>query len=597
MLAALHPLLLWGLAAVAVPILIHLLLRTRPKPRPWGAMRWLQLAAQAASRRWRLTNLLLLILRCLAVALLALGVARLSIPGLGGGDHLVVAVDTTVGMGPRRDDPGSLAAAIDPLSRWLAEAPWGAVTVITAGPEPREVVRRVSPAAAADAVRAIEAGPLPGGFDDGRAGGWAAADGAQVLLVGDFQQDDGGRLTAALAGARGVARWSVARPAGNAWMSGVASVGDLLPGRGGEIHLTVGGEAGGAALAVDGGPFLALPAAPAGGRLTVAVPPLAAGPHRLRIRIEDDGLLADDLIDLPLVVRGPVPALVVRSGRDWLAAALAADAQLVATTVIGPADLSAQPLPEGGIVALRAGTADGARLARWVAEGGILWATPEILRRDPDLRRLVPATAGRAVGGALAVADADLAPSFATAPLADLELLPPGGEALLTAGTAAAVAAYPVGNGHLVLEVPELGADAGFTSRGAVSAWALRAARRLAAAADLPRQLVAGAAATAAMTLHRDGRTVRVAAGEPLRIEAGTWEWELGNRRVPALVLPDPAEGRLDRPVPAGAATDPARALPHRPGADLGWWCLVAAFAVLIAEGLLAAWAGRRYAG
>ena len=61
MLTALHPLLLWGASAIAVPILIHLLLRQRPRPRPWAAMRWLLAAAQAAQRRYRLTNLLLLL--------------------------------------------------------------------------------------------------------------------------------------------------------------------------------------------------------------------------------------------------------------------------------------------------------------------------------------------------------------------------------------------------------------------------------------------------------------------------------------------------------------------------------------------------------
>ena len=61
----LHPFLLAGLAAVTVPILIHLLLRQRPRPRPWAAMRWLLAAAQQASRRYRLTNFLLLLLRIL----------------------------------------------------------------------------------------------------------------------------------------------------------------------------------------------------------------------------------------------------------------------------------------------------------------------------------------------------------------------------------------------------------------------------------------------------------------------------------------------------------------------------------------------------
>ena len=127
----LHPLLLAGLAAVAVPILIHLLLRERPRPRPWAAMRWLLAAHREASRRWRLTNLLLLLLRCLAVALLALAVARPALPGLGGGAHLVIIVDRSASMGPRGADPGPLAAAQAALAR--ADLPYARWTLVAVG--------------------------------------------------------------------------------------------------------------------------------------------------------------------------------------------------------------------------------------------------------------------------------------------------------------------------------------------------------------------------------------------------------------------------------------------------------------------------------
>src|SRR5688572_31930749 len=109
--SALHPLLLWGVAAVSVPILIHLMLRQRPRPRPWAAMRWLAAALQVAQRKYRLTNLLLLLLRCLVVAFAALAVARPNLAGLGSGGRLVLVVDASASMGARGDDPGPLSAA------------------------------------------------------------------------------------------------------------------------------------------------------------------------------------------------------------------------------------------------------------------------------------------------------------------------------------------------------------------------------------------------------------------------------------------------------------------------------------------------------
>ena len=80
-------------------------------------MRWLLAAAQAAQRRYRLTNLLLLLLRCLIILFIALCISRPALPGLGGGDRLVLIIDRTASMGARGNDPGPLAAAKAELSR------------------------------------------------------------------------------------------------------------------------------------------------------------------------------------------------------------------------------------------------------------------------------------------------------------------------------------------------------------------------------------------------------------------------------------------------------------------------------------------------
>lgn len=74
-----------GVACVAIPILIHLLMRRRRKPVMWAAMRFLLEAYKEHKRRLRLEQFLLLLARCLLIAFIALGLGR---PMLGGGSIL-----------------------------------------------------------------------------------------------------------------------------------------------------------------------------------------------------------------------------------------------------------------------------------------------------------------------------------------------------------------------------------------------------------------------------------------------------------------------------------------------------------------------------
>ena len=77
----LHSAILLGLAALAIPILIHLLNRRQARRVDWGAMRFLAASLAAQSRRLMLEDIALLALRCLVVALLVLAMARPFIPG------------------------------------------------------------------------------------------------------------------------------------------------------------------------------------------------------------------------------------------------------------------------------------------------------------------------------------------------------------------------------------------------------------------------------------------------------------------------------------------------------------------------------------
>lgn len=71
---------LTGLAGVGIPILIHLLSRSRSRIVDWGAMRFLELSLASRSRRILLEEILLMILRCLVIALAAFALARPFLP-------------------------------------------------------------------------------------------------------------------------------------------------------------------------------------------------------------------------------------------------------------------------------------------------------------------------------------------------------------------------------------------------------------------------------------------------------------------------------------------------------------------------------------
>ena len=65
-----------GAALAVVPLIIHLLNRQRHRPMRWAAMRFVMAAYRRTHRRARMENILLLLLRMGAVALLALAIAR-----------------------------------------------------------------------------------------------------------------------------------------------------------------------------------------------------------------------------------------------------------------------------------------------------------------------------------------------------------------------------------------------------------------------------------------------------------------------------------------------------------------------------------------
>lgn len=99
------PLMLWGLAAGSIPILIHLLHRRRFQTVNWAAMRFLLAATKKQSRRMKLEQLLLLLVRTMIVLFIALALSRPMTETMGqylqtdGPRHRIVVVDSTFSMG------------------------------------------------------------------------------------------------------------------------------------------------------------------------------------------------------------------------------------------------------------------------------------------------------------------------------------------------------------------------------------------------------------------------------------------------------------------------------------------------------------------
>lgn len=75
-----NPWLLAGLGGVLIPVILHLIRRQAAKPYDWGAMRFLFDTVAARRKRMEWEDLLLMMSRCLLIALIALAVARPFVP-------------------------------------------------------------------------------------------------------------------------------------------------------------------------------------------------------------------------------------------------------------------------------------------------------------------------------------------------------------------------------------------------------------------------------------------------------------------------------------------------------------------------------------
>jgi len=123
----LHPIVFWtGLAAVSVPVIIHLLNRRRFRMMDWAAMQFLWESVRRNRRRLRIEEFILLALRCLVLAMLAAALARFTgcrameaLPGGTESQTAVFLLDDSCSMGQRVGAGTIFSAATTDLAEEL----------------------------------------------------------------------------------------------------------------------------------------------------------------------------------------------------------------------------------------------------------------------------------------------------------------------------------------------------------------------------------------------------------------------------------------------------------------------------------------------
>ena len=391
-----NPLLLAGLAAAVLPLVLHLIGRARARTVPWGATMLLDAAGHGrASGRWR--DGALMLIRCLAIGLLALALARpvdpAAEPAAGGaGQAVVLVIDTS----PSSAHPEGQTTRLE-LARWTALDRLGrlrqgdqAGVVVLGQAWNMDVAPTPDLQSVASQIASLAVGPLFGDLAEGERRARAMlADGGvengEIDLIADRQRTAWEPLAdAAAAGTAATANATVAggprviaMPVGGTRTANIRVesieplepplvVGqptrfavrvrndDDIPHGDLTLRLSIGTSEDGGPLAVDGRGVT---------RVVRTVTPTSPGPAVVMASVPPDGLPGDDTLRLAVDVL-PRPRVSLLS----------------ATTVdLGPAfdvvAFSAESLLPGDVVVLNDVALDLANVAvleRHVAVGGSL---------------------------------------------------------------------------------------------------------------------------------------------------------------------------------------------------------------------------------
>jgi hypothetical protein len=160
MIGFLHPWVLAGLVAAAIPILLHLLARREPPTVVFPAVRYLVTTTREHQRRLKLQNWLLLLLRTLLVAMLVIAAAGPTVPLSGVPGHtpsaLVIIIDNSPSSGAVVGGTPQLGQLIPAGRQVLARAtPEDALWLITAD----GVARRGDRAALGELLSTLKVSP------------------------------------------------------------------------------------------------------------------------------------------------------------------------------------------------------------------------------------------------------------------------------------------------------------------------------------------------------------------------------------------------------------------------------------------------------
>lgn len=324
---------LWGLAAVAIPLILHLVARREPPLVPFPAVRYLEDTARRHQRRFRLQHLMLLLLRMALVAALVLAAAGPSLSGGGAGSHapaaLVLIVDNSLSSAAIVDGAPVLEELRGAAQRILGRSGTAdRIWLVTADGLPRagdlatlrDAVDQLEPLPLrldlGDAIQAgqdlLNAAPLPG----------------EIILLSDLQataisQADGHRLFVGAASGE---------PPPNRGVAGVAT-GPQPWGGSGRITASVAGTAPepAAMTVLEGTRVVRQQLVPTGGTATTTLGALAPGWHALTIEIDPDELRLDDRVQVGVRVAPPAAATWPADGSHLAEAAevLVANGRLV----------------------------------------------------------------------------------------------------------------------------------------------------------------------------------------------------------------------------------------------------------------------------
>ncbi len=398
----LHPLALAGLAAAAIPALLHLLGRRAPPELVFPPLRYLAAAERHSARRLKLRHLLLLVLRTAVIVLIVLAAARPLVPAgaRAAGSHAPTALAVILDNSPsaaavvdgramlerlRTAARGSLAAAGPDDRLWLVLADGvaragtraallGAVDSATAAARRLDVT-----AAVREAVRLVAAEPLAA---------------REVHVVSDLQRSalGPGRVEVP----RGVRVLALAPPERVPANRGIGAV--RVAGR--AVVVPVVGTPGAPPATVTvraAGRELGRGLAAPGSAVAVPLPPLAPGWWTGEATLDPDELRADDRRVFAWRVPPPVGVTAAPDAGPFVTAALAVLGEAKRVRPGTDVTVGTGAAAAASIVLPPADPAELGRVNRALAARGVGWRFAGPGTPGPIASALLPEAAGLAV--------------------------------------------------------------------------------------------------------------------------------------------------------------------------------------------------------